>query len=250
MAHTHRILSLVTAVCLGASPALADSTDGTRQFLVRADLATLEKRSDESADLEVLVRQSIQIIERRFAMIEPSGVEIIDLGDGRLQIDVPATVGRDEVEDVLGIPPDIALRVADPASTSCPSDEDGLQGDPDMMAAEEVAGKAGPAIGGDYILGVLASFDGRTGRPVVSIAFDDVGTRQLAALTTGNVGKCMQIVLDGSVIFSGAILEPVREGRIQLSGIPTDEDAQNLAIRLHAGALPAPFEIVDERGVD
>ena len=68
-------------------------------------------------------------------------------------------------------------------------------------------------------------------------------------MTSANVGKPFAIVLDNKVISAPRILGPITGGSGQISGRFTVEAANNLAILLRAGALPAKLNIVEERTV-
>jgi preprotein translocase subunit SecD len=63
------------------------------------------------------------------------------------------------------------------------------------------------------------------------------------------VGKPFAIVLDEKVISAPVIREPILGGSGQISGSFTVESANDLAILLRAGALPAPLTIIEERTV-
>src|SRR6185437_7436537 len=64
-----------------------------------------------------------------------------------------------------------------------------------------------------------------------------------------NVGKPFAIVLDNQVISAPVIREPILGGSGQISGSFTVQSANDLAILLRAGALPAPLTIIEERTV-
>jgi len=57
------------------------------------------------------------------------------------------------------------------------------------------------------------------------------------------------VVLDGKVITAPVIREPILGGSGQISGNFTISEAQDLALLLRAGALPAPLTILEERSV-
>ena len=57
------------------------------------------------------------------------------------------------------------------------------------------------------------------------------------------------IVLDGKVISAPRILGPITGGSGQITGNFTVEQADNLAVLLRAGALPAKLTVVEERTV-
>ncbi|MBM3608967.1 MAG: protein translocase subunit SecD, partial [Alphaproteobacteria bacterium] len=67
--------------------------------------------------------------------------------------------------------------------------------------------------------------------------------------TSANVGKLFAIVLDNEVISAPRILGPITGGSGQISGRFTVQEANDLAILLRAGALPAKLTIVEERTV-
>ena len=83
----------------------------------------------------------------------------------------------------------------------------------------------------------------------MNFAFDSVGTRRFAETTRQNVGRPFAIVLDERVITAPVIREPITGGRGQISGSFTAQSANDLAVLLRAGALPAPLTVVEERSV-
>ncbi len=78
----------------------------------------------------------------------------------------------------------------------------------------------------------------------VGITFGSKGAKAFGRVTTDNVGKFMAIVLDGTVYSAPRINEPILGGRAQITGDFTTDEANDLAIVLRAGALPAPMKTV------
>lgn len=87
------------------------------------------------------------------------------------------------------------------------------------------------------------------GQPVVSIRFNSLGGKQFAKVTAENVGRPFAIVLDGKVISAPRINEPIPGGQAIISGGFNVQGAQDLALLLRAGALPAPLNILEQRSV-
>jgi preprotein translocase subunit SecD len=102
--------------------------------------------------------------------------------------------------------------------------------------------------GGD-LTDAQPGFDQRTSEPIVQFRFNASGARKFAQATTDNVGRPFAIVLDNEVISAPVIREPILQGSGQISGNFTVETANDLAILLRAGALPAPLSIIEERVV-
>jgi preprotein translocase subunit SecD len=95
----------------------------------------------------------------------------------------------------------------------------------------------------------VASDPNSIGSWQVAIDFSPVGAQIFGQVTEQNVGKQLAIVLDGTVCSAPRINERIPGGRAVITGQFTVEDAQDLAIVLRAGALPAPVTILEERTV-
>lgn len=105
-----------------------------------------------------------------------------------------------------------------------------------------------PAISGENLAQARSGFD-QHGSPAVNITFDNRGTLKFADLTRENVGKRMAIVLDGVVYSAPVLREPILGGSAEITGSFTVKEAEDLAMVLRSGALPAPVKIVEERTV-
>jgi SecD/SecF fusion protein len=85
----------------------------------------------------------------------------------------------------------------------------------------------------------------RAGAAKVNMEMDARGARRFASVTGRNVNKFLAIVLDSTVYSAPKI--PL--GNAEITGDFSLEEANNLAIVLEAGALPAPVKIIEERTV-
>jgi len=113
------------------------------------------------------------------------------------------------------------------------------------------------ALTGEYLIDARVQFgeDAVERKPHVALTFNKRGADLFEQLTGSNVGKRMAIVLDGVVDSAPVIQDKISGGHAQitLGGYkPMNEivqDAQNLALVLKAGALPAPVTIAEQRSV-
>ena len=87
------------------------------------------------------------------------------------------------------------------------------------------------------------------GQNLVALDFSDEGGQKFADLTMKNVGKRISILLDGEVLTSPNVKEPITGGRAVITGSRTLEEAHNLAILLRSGALPVKVNIIETRTV-
>lgn len=104
------------------------------------------------------------------------------------------------------------------------------------------------SLGGENLSGATSGFTQQS-ESAVFISFDSKGTRQFADLTTKHVGKRMAIVLDGVVMSAPVLREPILGGTASITGHFTPKEAQDLAMILRSGALPAPVKFAEERTI-
>jgi SecD/SecF fusion protein len=87
------------------------------------------------------------------------------------------------------------------------------------------------------------------GAAEVAFKLNSAGTKQFAKVTGMNVGKQLAIVLDGRIAMAPNIKGKIPSGSGQIDGMETMEEAQDLALVLRAGALPAPVHPITENTV-
>jgi preprotein translocase subunit SecD len=200
------------------------------------------------------VEQSIQIIERRVNELGTVEPLIQREGTDRILVQVPGLQDPTRLKQLLGKTAKLDFRMVDTGA----SPEQAVQGrtppeDDLLYSASQpktpyLVEKRVLVSGGD-LTDAQPGFDQRTSEPIVSFRFNTAGARKFAQVTQENVGKPFAIVLDNEVISAPVIREPILGGSGQISGSFTVQSANDLAILLRAGALPAPLTIIEERTV-
>ena len=104
-------------------------------------------------------------------------------------------------------------------------------------------------IEGDVVTDAKDQFNNLSGQPEVSMSMNTDGARRWAALTKANVGRAIDIVLDGSVYSAPRVNGEISGGQSSISGNFTIEDTKDLANTLKSGRMPAPARIVQEEVV-
>ena len=107
-----------------------------------------------------------------------------------------------------------------------------------------------PIITGTELTDARATPDPQTNQWIVQFELTRRGGRRFRQETRQHVGDYMAIMLDGRVFRQPPVIrsEIGRSGQIEL-GNASPQEAQDLALILRAGALPAPLVIVEERQV-
>lgn len=106
-----------------------------------------------------------------------------------------------------------------------------------------------PIMTGAELENAVAGRDPQTFQPQVNFELTRSGGRVFSDVTGRHIGDQLAIILDNRVFSAPVINARIgRNGVIEM-GQATLEDANQLALVLRAGALPAPIEIVEERTV-
>jgi hypothetical protein len=79
--------------------------------------------------------------------------------------------------------------------------------------------------------------------PSVSFTLDTPGGEKLAALTSGNLGRPLAVLLDDEVIFHANIQETIRT-QCRITGTLSPEEVTQLCQTLTSDPLPSPLEFV------
>lgn len=85
--------------------------------------------------------------------------------------------------------------------------------------------------------------------PIVALNFTEEGSKLFAEITRDNVGAQLAIFLDGEIISSPRINEPITGGTAIISGGFNPQEARELAQNLNFGALPVPIELVNTQTI-
>lgn len=86
--------------------------------------------------------------------------------------------------------------------------------------------------------------------PKVDLTMKPEARRKWARITGANIGRLIAIVLDGIVRSAPRVVERIATGNSMIEMPGADiKDAQDLALILRAGALPAPLKPIEERTV-
>lgn len=242
------------AVTLPPNP--LQRTSGGRDIDVSMDdNGTITIRLTEAAISERLSRavdQSIEIIRRRVDAFGVSEPTIQRQGRDRILVQLPGLEDPGRLKRVIGKTAKLTFRMvdtnADPFSGRVPPGSEllyergknGEKGRP-WIVRKRVE------VSGENLVDAEPTF--QQGQPVVSFRFDTTGAKKFARVTQQNVGRPFAIVLDNTVISAPRINEPILGGSGIISGGFTSQTANDLAILLRAGALPAPLKYLEERTV-
>lgn len=213
---------------------------------VELDKLPEEERRDATDRALEIIRNRID----QFGVLEPY---IQKEGHNRIIIQLPGVTDRERAISIIGRTAHLEFVL--------------VSDDPELLKkalnAEEIPGYVLKTLGkeslvledksslaGDKLIDASVEFSQQQfGQPYVSISFNPEGAKIFSDLTAVSIDRRLAIVLDDVVQSAPVIRERIPSGRAQISGNFSVEEANDLAIVLRAGALPAPTKIIEERTV-
>ncbi|MDR2162077.1 MAG: protein translocase subunit SecD [Desulfovibrio sp.] len=216
----------------------------------------LEFTSEARSELaDMTVEQALAVIRNR---IDQFGVAEPDVrrqqGQNRITIQLPGLDDPRRAVAIIGRTAHLEFRLVrsdlDPAARVLPADVSVLtmereKGGPpgEALVVENMA-----SLTGEYITNAVPRYDSSDGSLGVSVSFNRQGSEIFGRLTRDNKGRRLAIVLDGKV-HSAPVIKGEILGEAWISGGFTQPQANDLALVLRAGSLPAPVSVLEERTV-
>ncbi|MCU0665780.1 MAG: protein translocase subunit SecD [Candidatus Omnitrophica bacterium] len=223
---------------------------GGMHLLLKVDTQNLpEKEKQDACD------RALEVIRNRidaFGVREPS---IQKQGLDEIVVQLPGVTDRDRALELLGKTALLEFKIVenDPVKV-----KDAISGTPAAdvevktleESKEQIVLKKDSVLTGGALTNASVRFDQSSfNEPLVAIEFNAEGAKKFADITSQNIGKRLAIVLDGKVQSAPMIKEAIPSGQAVITGRFTPEEAQDLAIILRVGALPAPMYVEEERTI-
>ena len=201
------------------------------------------------------IQASIETIRRRvdaFGTTEPS---IQREGRNRVLVQVPGISDVERLKSLIGETGKLEFKMVDPSADpqQAAISKQVPPGD-ELVYSNETPPipyvlKSQTLLTGENLQDASPGFDQQTSEPVVNFKFDAAGAKRFGKITQENVGLPFAILLDQKVITAPVIREPILGGTGQISGNFTVQRANDLAVLLRSGALPAKLSVIEERTV-
>jgi len=237
---------------------------GLQESGIDADGKTIAFSLTEEAVKKIkenAVKQSLEVVRNRvdeFGVAEPV---IQRQGKEQVVVELPGVTDPDRAIKLIGRTAQLKFYIVDDKVSAedleagnIPFDDIILyQKKKDRITGKTVskvpfALKREAVLTGEYIVDANVIFNNMN-MPIVSFKLDAAGSKLFAEVTGQNVGKRMAIVLDGNVNSAPTINARIAGGSAIIEGRFTMEEAQDTAIVLRAGSLPAPVVIEENRTV-
>lgn len=199
--------------------------------------------------VESLVSKTVEVVRRRvdgFGLTEPS---IQRQGDNRIVLQLPGVRDTESLKSGLLKTAKMEFRLVTDATAAAAEE---------LPFDETISGNAGlqplwleldPIVTGEHLQDARLSYSQQDGQPQVFFRFDGRGASLFAETTANNVGRPFAIVLDNKIISAPTIRDAITGGQGVITGGFSTEQANELAVLLKSGALPAQINFLEERTV-
>jgi len=223
---------------------------GGMHLLLKVDTSGLSGQAKEDAS-----DRAVEIIRNRidaFGVREPS---IQKQGSDEIVVQLPGIADRERAIELIGKTALLEFKLVDSSPEKL---KEALEGKiPEGLELKRIEREDIPVLlekkavlTGDALTNATVRFNqSEFNEPLVTLEFNAEGAKKFAEITANNVGRRLAIVLDGKVQSAPNIKEAIPSGEAVIQGRFTIEEAQDLALVLRVGALPAPMHIEEERTV-
>ena len=214
---------------------------------------------------EDTVNQALQTIERRvneLGVAEP--IVARHSAADQILVQMPGVTDVDRAKGIIQSTAQLELKQVDQGPFSDEAAARASMGgnlppDLQILPGTTAAGPGQPAGTGYYIVRRVPIVTGRdlrnarptldeNNRPAVSFSLNQDGARKFGNFTQNNIGKQLGIVLDNRIQSAPVIQSRIDdEGRI--TGNFTNQESQDLSLKLRSGALPANLTYLEQRTV-
>lgn len=200
------------------------------------------------------VARSIKIIHDRIAQLGVDEPLIRRQGRDRIAVQVPDLADPQRLKNLLGQPAELSFRFIDQSM----SVQDAMDGHPpagsDVMFSEDdppvgYLVQRQPVLSNIDFADATAMVNNQNGDGTVSVKLTPEAAHRFAQTTASNLGRIVVVVLDDQVISTAVLKTVIATGEVDIPGDFTARGAQDLAVMVKSGPLPATLTPVEERTI-
>lgn len=209
-------------------------------------ILTAEETTNTAVTADTMDR-ALRIVENRVNALGASEASVQRQGQDAILIQLPGIKNADEALRVLGSTGQLEFVAVESITDSATLAA--LTGAEPGERVQLPEGSYTAFMTGAVITDASIDTDPNTGEIAVNVDMSEEGRQTWAEFTTASVGNQVAIVLDGIVQSAPVVREPITQGRTQISGSFTPEEAKNLKTVLETGALPVSLTFSESRVV-
>ncbi|MGH8279405.1 MAG: SecDF P1 head subdomain-containing protein, partial [Gammaproteobacteria bacterium] len=220
---------------------------------------------------QTAVEQNMTVLRNRVNQLGVADPIVQQQGGNSIVVELPGVQDTARAKEILGATATLEFRMVDMSANAALAKQTGHIPLDDQLfndsSGNPVLLKRDVIVSGDQLTDATSGFDQQTGAPDVNVKLNSAGASKMGQTTRENLGKLMAVLyietktenttVNGKTVpihkktytvISQATIQGIFSSSFQITGLQQQE-AQNLALLLRAGALAAPMDIVQERTV-
>lgn len=235
--------------------------EANRTLRLRMTEAKLKETQDYA------ISQNVTILRNRVNELGVAEPVVQRQGAERIVVQLPGVQDTARAKEILGATATLEFRMVDDENSVYEAEQGRVPFGSELFVNRNGGNtllKEDVILTGDHIVNATSGFD-ENQRPQVSISLDGAGGDKMSLATRDNVGKPMatlfiefkatgerdendRIIFERNAeVINVATIQSRLGNNFRITGINSQQEAQNLALLLRAGALIAPIQIVEER---
>ncbi|MGV1757748.1 protein translocase subunit SecDF [Rhizobium sp. A22-96] len=210
--------------------------------------------ADIDSHVSAAVARSIRVIRNRIAQLGVGEPLIRSQGRDRIIVQVPDLADPQRLKNLLGQPAQLSFRLVDQSMTV----QNAMDGQPpagtDVMFSEDdppvgYLVQRQPILSNVDFADAVAVVNSQNNGGTTSVKLTQEAAHRFAQATASNLGRVIVVVLDDQVISAAALKTVIATGEVDVPGDFTAQGAQDLAVMIKSGPLPATLTTVEERTI-
>ncbi len=206
-----------------------DLSGGSR-LTYEADVSRLNPAdvADAMSSLREVIDRRVNVFGVSEPIVQTESSTLSGSAQNRLVVELPGVTDIKEATKMIAATPQLEFQVlksgvtAETASSS------------DFITT---------GLTGRYLKKAQVVFNQNSLSPAIAIEFNSDGAKLFAEITKANINRPVAILLDNQIISAPNVREEIRDGKAEISGQFTVEEAKNLTRDLNLGALPVPISL-------
>jgi len=167
------------------------------------------------------MQRTIQLLDSRVNRMGVSETSVAKEGSDKIRVEVPGKYNPDDVLKTIGKTGQ--LKFVGPDNTT--------------------------VLTGSDVKSASVGTDPQNNKPLINLQLSDSGTKKFAAATEKYLGQTISIYMDDEVLTSPTVNSVISDGKAQITGSMSIEEAKRQADIISAGALPVTLKTVEVKTV-
>lgn len=213
---------------------------GGTELIYKADTSGVLDRGDAMDSLKDVIERRVNLFGVSEPLVQTEHAGLISGNhDDRLIVELPGVTDLEEAKRLIGLTPVLEFRLEKKGV-----DRENIQPHTtldDLFVSTGLTGR--------YLSKAQVNFNSSGRGASVGLDFNKEGSDLFAKLTREHKGEILAIILDGKVLSTPVIQDEIRDGKAQITGNFTPEEAKLLVRNLNYGALPVPITLLNSQTI-